>query len=446
MQMLNLQFMNLKKIISHQSFLKLLVLALAFNFQLLTIHSFSQGVGVNINGANANPKALLDIDVTGINPKVGLLLPRMTTAERDAISSTPSTPESLLIYNTDTRCFEAYFNGSWVAIGCLECQVPQPTAGTNTPSVTQIVWNWSSVNGATGYQWNTSNTYPGVGQNVLSSPSYTQIGLTCNTAYSLYVWAYKSCGNSPVTVLSQITSCCGGPPTSGCGGLTTMSDSRDSKVYNILQIGSQCWMAQNLNYGTYLAAHTSPQLTGEKFCSTLTNSNDPACAMGGLYEWANMMNGSPGCNGDARCPPCATPVQGVCPSGWHIPSHYEWSLLEQYICTSGNCATDFPYDITTYGWLGTSNEGAKLKEAGTTHWTTPNTCTGGCNTTGFSGLPGSTGNYGSFFVAGTDGYWWSATDYSSGQAWFRLLENTRTTVWTGFYQETYVMSVRCVKN
>ncbi|MES2592166.1 MAG: hypothetical protein V4608_09795 [Bacteroidota bacterium] len=84
-----------------------------------------------------------------------------------------------------------------------------PVAGANTPSATQIVWNWNTVSGAAGYQWSTSSTYPGVGVNVLATPTYTQTGLTCNTAYTLYVWAYNSCENSVATTLTQTTaSCC----------------------------------------------------------------------------------------------------------------------------------------------------------------------------------------------------------------------------------------------
>ena len=147
--------------------------------------------------------------------------------------------------------------------------------------------------------------------------------------------------------------CAGGAQTSGCGGFTTMTDARDGKVYNIVQIGTQCWMAQNLNYGTYEAIPSSgAQPPGYKYCQNLTGINDATCPLGGLYEWANMMNGSVSCNGDATCPPCTTPVKGLCPTGWHIPSHYEWTLLEKNV---GSNPGAFPYDITTNAvWLGTN--------------------------------------------------------------------------------------------
>ena len=99
--------------------MKKLVVFLIFIIFVSTFNSFSQttGVGINNTGAPANPKALLDIDAKGMNQKAGLLLPRMNTADRNNIP-TPI-PESLLIYNTDNHCFEAYYNGIWVAWGCL---------------------------------------------------------------------------------------------------------------------------------------------------------------------------------------------------------------------------------------------------------------------------------------------------------------------------------------
>ena len=149
--------MKIKKVISRQLLVKLFVLIFTVHCSVFPFHSYSQGLGINISGSPANSKALLDIDATGMSPKAGVLLPRMTTAERDAITS--PIPESLLIFNTDTHCFEAYYNGGWVAFGCLGsgCSVPSaPSAGTNTPTANQITWNWNTVSGATGYKWNTN--------------------------------------------------------------------------------------------------------------------------------------------------------------------------------------------------------------------------------------------------------------------------------------------------
>ena len=79
-----------------------------------------------------------------------------------------------------------------------------PTAGTHTPSETQIVWKWNTVSGATGYKWNTTNSYS-TAEDMSTAVQKTQTGLTCNTSYSSYVWAYDGVGNSNSTLLSQST-------------------------------------------------------------------------------------------------------------------------------------------------------------------------------------------------------------------------------------------------
>jgi len=81
----------------------------------------SQNVGINVTGAEPNEKALLDIDVSGTNPK-GLLIPRITDEEK--LSITAPIPESLMIYNTTTQCFEAYNGTGWICIGCIDGEVP----------------------------------------------------------------------------------------------------------------------------------------------------------------------------------------------------------------------------------------------------------------------------------------------------------------------------------
>lgn len=74
----------------------------------------AQNIGINVNGASPDPSALLDIDVSALaGPKRGLLIPRMTSAERTSIP-TPAT--GLLVYDTTTQGFW-YFNGTiWVML------------------------------------------------------------------------------------------------------------------------------------------------------------------------------------------------------------------------------------------------------------------------------------------------------------------------------------------
>ena len=223
--------MKNKNICINRLFEKLFVLIffLSFSFTIVTLSSVeacaqNANVGVNITGKPTNDKAMLDVDATGMNPKAGFLITRMTSAERNTITS--PIPESLLIYNTDIHCFEANYNGNWIAFGCLSsCPVlSQPTANSYIPSQTQIIWKWNSVSGATGYQWNTSSIYPGTGKNIVSGPTLTQTGLNCNTSYALYVWANNPCGNSSFATLTQNTSgCICGITYSGSGNIGTVA-------------------------------------------------------------------------------------------------------------------------------------------------------------------------------------------------------------------------------
>lgn len=178
------------------------VLLVFFLTSFFITHTQAQGVGINSNGNTADPSAILDLNVSPGNDK-GFLMPRITTAERDLISS-PA--EGLQIFNTTTKCFEAYVLSAWHTVSCpAACNSPAATTeGTHTPSQTQIVWNWNTVSNASGYKYNTTNDY-GTATDNATSTSFTQTGLNCATPYSLYVWAYNNCGNSSSVTMNETT-------------------------------------------------------------------------------------------------------------------------------------------------------------------------------------------------------------------------------------------------
>jgi len=101
-------------------------------------------------------------------------------------------------------------------------------------------------------------------------------------------------------------------------------DERDGQSYFTVQIGTQCWMAENLNVGTRVGVsteHTDNAII-EKYC--YNDSEDNCNTLGGLYQWDESMDYNSGCNGTGSGQPeCSSPVQGICPSGWHVPSLYE---------------------------------------------------------------------------------------------------------------------------
>lgn len=99
------------------------------------------------------------------------------------------------------------------SVRCIkDCPAPSaPDSAVHVSSGLQITWNWNTVQGATGYKYNTLNDYSTATDNGTDT-TYTQTNLSCNTAYTLYVWAYNSCGNSGVTALTQSTT---GIPVNG---------------------------------------------------------------------------------------------------------------------------------------------------------------------------------------------------------------------------------------
>ncbi|MFZ4522401.1 MAG: FISUMP domain-containing protein [Bacteroidales bacterium] len=101
-----------------------------------------------------------------------------------------------------------------------------------------------------------------------------------------------------------------------CAG-ATFTDIRDNQVYPIVKIGTQCWFATNLNYGTRKSS-TSPQLdncVNDKYCMGNADAN---CSLyGGFYQWDELMRHDPAFAGH----------QGLCPPGWHVPSDAEWVTL-----------------------------------------------------------------------------------------------------------------------
>lgn len=209
----------------------------------------------------------------------------------------------------------------------------------------------------------------------------------------------------------------------------TFTDSRDGNEYNWAQIGNQVWMVENLKYlpsvvGPETGSKTTPHYYVYGYNGTnVTDAKATANynTYGVLYNWPAAMNGA------ASSTTNPSGVQGVCPTGWHVPSDAEWTELTDYLG-------------------GTSDAGGKLKETGTTHWNSPNT--GATNETGFTALPGGYRSdiYGSFSYVGIGGYWWSATEDGTNYAWRRSMDYNGSTVNRGRIHKEYGFCVRCLRD
>ena len=299
-----------------------------------------------------------------------------------------------------------------------------PFSGTHIPFQTGIRWIWTQVNGATGYKWNISND-PASATDMDTVTAITETGLTCGTTYTRYVWAYNTCGNSTPLILNQATSAC----SDYCG--LPVTDSRDGKSYNTILIGTQCWMAQNLNIGVRINGNQYQLNNGtiEKYCY---NNLESMCDVyGGLYQWNELMNYTTSSNTNP------SGRQGICMTGWHVPSESEWCQMETLMDPTVNCNST---DVTG------TDAGGKMKETGITHWITPNT--GAINTFGLSILPGGQVYPTSAFSnRGQYGYFWPATESSANGAGFYLvLYNTSQIARYTNKSKAYGMSARCVKD
>ena len=122
-----------------------------------------------------------------------------------------------------------------------------PIAATHTLSQTSIVWNWSAVSGATGYKWNTSNDYSSANDlgNALTT---TQSTLTCNTANTIYVWAYSGSAVSGSTSMNATTSSCVTTPTVATSTATNIGSTSATLNANISATGGATVTARGFKY------------------------------------------------------------------------------------------------------------------------------------------------------------------------------------------------------
>jgi uncharacterized protein (TIGR02145 family) len=194
----------------------------------------------------------------------------------------------------------------------------------------------------------------------------------------------------------------------------------DGNIYQTVKIGTQVWMAENLRTITYRDGSPIQLITNEYQWSHLTtpgvcwynfDSITYAHTYGAFYNWYAVNTGK------------------LAPTGWHVPTDSEWSMLTTY-CN------------------GESMAGGKLKETGTMYWSSPNT--GATNVTGFSALPGgchAPGDGGPMFLSiENNGYWWSSTMNDTTHAWCRVMSFNNTNVDRIGFDYKYGFSVRCIKD
>ena len=177
---------------------------------------------------------------------------------------------------------------------------------------------------------------------------------------------------------------------------------RSGNVYSTVQIGNQCWMKENLRTKRYANGNS----VSTYYYPNSEQSNQVEYGL--LYPWAAVMNGASSSSANP------SGVQGICPTGWHVPSQSEWQQLSDYVSASGSTLDQLGFAIVNAGFYG------------------------------YGGY-----DYYGFEEAGYD-YCWSSTQYAES-SWPYTSNNAFYSrsgqSWGGYYaNKSAGFSVRCVLN
>ena len=200
----------------------------------------------------------------------------------------------------------------------------------------------------------------------------------------------------------------------------------DGNVYRAVQIGSQCWMAENLRT-THYADGSSASWTSNYFLD--------ATIYGYNYNWNAVMNGA---DGSGSIP---SGVQGICPTGWHVPSTSEWAVLTGYLSVRSQylCGNSWNYIAKSL--------------ASTSGW---NSSSGSCyvgyqqannNSTGFNAYPAGYSTNNSGYNHHQSACFWTSSSSDENNAHYLYLSYNSYTITSSTYNKSsYRMSVRCLKD
>lgn len=226
-----------------------------------------------------------------------------------------------------------------------------------------------------------------------------------STNYTLQWTVANSCGNNSDQIDLKFLRLSLNP----CPGTPVVFDT-DGNMYPTIQIGDQCWMAENLKAGTTITstiasrAHSNASNNGVVERYTMENDENNIALYGGLYDWDEMMGYSE-TEGD----------QGICPDGWHVPSVGEYDTLNKFYKDN--------------------DAGDHLKEGGDS---------------GFEGkLVGDRHSTGSFVSQGSSGFFWTSSSWTyngANEGWVRELCACNNSLDRIHFNKKTGASVRCIKN
>lgn len=205
----------------------------------------------------------------------------------------------------------------------------------------------------------------------------------------------------------------------------TLMDLRDNKTYKTVTIGSQIWLAENLNFEYNVRTEDQDPVS---FC--YRGSADSCAKYGRLYTWSAAMDSAAvfsttgkGCGVEGACN-AAKIVRGICPEGWHLPAKAEWDTL--FAMVGGAKVAGAPLKSTS-GWSNNGN---------------------GSDTLGFAVLPAGFYNAEEEYYtsAGKRAAFWSSTEYEPYESFGLNFYNNRADVSVCNNDKGNALSVRCVKD
>ncbi|MBL0103758.1 MAG: fibrobacter succinogenes major paralogous domain-containing protein [Bacteroidetes bacterium] len=205
----------------------------------------------------------------------------------------------------------------------------------------------------------------------------------------------------------------------------------DNNVYRTIKIGDQWWMAEDLRTATFrdgsplrLIPSSGVIDWASDSLGACTQYDDNSLAPGYLYNWFAVNS-----------------AKQIAPAGWHIPTDAEGKALERTLEMSQEQA-----DKT--GWRGV-HEGEKLKMTGPEIWKTYGEVWA-TNESGFSAKAGGCrlfdGSWSTPVGFVFSGFWWTKSEFSDEQAWYRYLDYKDARVFRSHTEKNYGFSIRCVKD
>ncbi len=246
--------------------------------------------------------------------------------------------------------------------------------------------------------------------------------VTSDAEQKTITWTYSGSSSSTfkIKIIADDERYDGSP----CDGVATIV--YEGKTYHTIQIGTQCWLKENLDIGTMITSdgdHSGTQQTEngltEKYC--YNNDANNCATYGGLYEWGEAVQYENGAsNTTSPSPAYSGNVQGICPNGWHIPSEAEYKTLQ----------------------INVDYKAVKIANQGMSNGLTAT------NTSGFSAI--FTGyreqRFGAFKELGYETYVWSSTQSNNNFAGFISLYYDSSPVAFSNYYKNFAFSVRCLKD